>query len=755
MCRKKALTLVVLSSVINMQASLLLTLRGQDIVINVDVGRDDRAGNGNISEYGKKPYGSLAGNSITINKGGNAGRVSGAHSEVVGSYVMNNKAIMNGGQVATICGGELEHKGICSKNTVTINGGQIIDNVYGGHGFEDGSALYNEVEFNGYEGNDLYGGFIGENGEAGYNKVTINSGYIKKSVYGGKVFSGNSFGNHIDIAGGQIDDSVYGGAVVNNGQATSNKVNISSGTAVVVLGGYVHGHGKVEKNVVEIRGGCIKDGIVGGGVEQEGESIANKIVISGGQHGDSGGMYGVVGGVVEDGAATNNVIEISGSPVFSTGTFLYGGHCIKSGNSFTGNTLNIKTNGVKVLEVKNFEKYNFYSPTKKRLVMLEAAKAIDLAGCKVKLHLNDVQGGFEVGDRYVLMVSSSGIKNYDKKCVEGMYERVLERYVFSSKIAVGDTELEVELSGIEINPKDEILTQSVGIGLIFVMDDGSGGKIREELKAELNKSKLLNLKPFVVIDGGSSRYEKGETEIGGVKVAAGLTKGINILYGKIAVGGYVEYGNGKYNTRGIFEGSEVKGKGKTKYVGIGLMGRLEKGSMYVDLMGRLGKHSNDFDSEGMGYGGQDVNYKKENMYAGGLVGVGYKRKITKKVGIDVNGALNVIREPGKEVTLDTEDVIKFEGITMCKTKVGIKGEYEAKERIKPYIGLGYEEMMGKAQGKLKELALPNRELKGGSFVGGIGINAELWKINIGCGLECYTGIREGIDGMLKVKYYLS
>lgn len=76
-------------------------------------------------------------------------------------------------------------------------------------------------------------------------------------------------------------------------------------------------------------------------------------------------IYGGYGGT---GAVTGNSVTISGRPIFAADIVIYGGYSA-SGGEVSGNILNIKSTGITVSNIKNFDVYNFICPILCRLVM--------------------------------------------------------------------------------------------------------------------------------------------------------------------------------------------------------------------------------------------------------------------------------------------------------------------------------------------------------------------------------------------------
>ncbi|GHT41727.1 hypothetical protein FACS189443_3890 [Planctomycetales bacterium] len=186
----------------------------------------------------------------------------------------------------------------------------------------------------------------------------------------------SAIGNSVTVNSGGTVDTVFGEYAFANSAAataTSNSVTFSGGTAQGgVYGGYACGGGgsTASDNIVNIDYGALVSGDVCGGKAgtfgDESKAQRNQVFI-GGQV--SGNVYG---GQAEsytptsDRATYNSVTLLPGA-AFDTSKTIYGGYYISNyssggGDYFSGNTLNVKTSGLAVGNLQNFQFYNFYLP---------------------------------------------------------------------------------------------------------------------------------------------------------------------------------------------------------------------------------------------------------------------------------------------------------------------------------------------------------------------------------------------------------
>ena len=255
------------------------------------------------------PYGTVSGNSVTVN-----GDSTNITQEVIGGYaygeetgtktstVTNNSVTVNGGTLASVSGANMggywAAPGTASDNTVTINAGLIKGDIRGAFGYDKaeenkvyikggtvdfyndsfsvtggesgtGTASNNEVIISdGTAGNENGGGIRGGmswRGQANENKVTISGGTVKGAVYGGMnstltgrtIYSGDTPEEHTPLTGtvsqngviisaGTVTGKIYGG--LGAVSASGNTVTIKD-NAKVEEGSAVYGGSAMAKYV--------------------------------------------------------------------------------------------------------------------------------------------------------------------------------------------------------------------------------------------------------------------------------------------------------------------------------------------------------------------------------------------------------------------------------------------------------------------------------------------------------------------------
>ena len=293
-----------------------------------------------------------------------------------------------GGKVTSIYGGYTEGAGAVTKNTVTVTGGTLEGDVYGGYiakedsigevsgnriTLQNGAATFayggytkgrgavkdNTVNFSGSESTDrIAGGYIenaNSSAEASGNKVFF-TGNTAVDIHGALSEGTGALKRNTVTFGGDDStaDSIYGALSKNQGDVKENGVTLSGGTIEENVCGAVT-DGTAQNNFVTMTGGTVKKDLVGGIGYQ---STGNTVTISGGTV--EGGVYGGKTTGASGSRASNNTVNLGAEDGTYTAnlstTSIYGDN---STDGAVNNTLNVRSKGITVNQVSNFDKYNF------------------------------------------------------------------------------------------------------------------------------------------------------------------------------------------------------------------------------------------------------------------------------------------------------------------------------------------------------------------------------------------------------------
>ena len=390
------------------------------------------------------------------------GYIEGSHTEVSAGYAVKGDSTGNG---LTISGGSISrtsadhfvsagfsYEGNARGNTLTVTGGELGTEAYGGYvRTGTGEASDNRVELSGStsavtrltagwsggadaRGNSLVmsSGTVRESltggdsltGLASGNKIEIHGGEVGKHVYAGHTDRGGASANELLIDGGTIAGSAYGSFIADNSSRTAEGSKISFGgtaTAEFLVGGY-SARGDAVGNEVTVSGGTVRMNVMGG----ESRSAAarnNTVRVTGGTIGTGSDEGFVHGGYSNTGSADNNTVILEGAPDLG-GTRLYGGATGNGhGDMRTGNTLEIRTSGLKAVNVGNFANYRFILPEKTTagttVLTLTDAKGTDISNSSVGVAVAGGKPLLRKGDSVTLLANEHGLK------AEGMTQQRL------------------------------------------------------------------------------------------------------------------------------------------------------------------------------------------------------------------------------------------------------------------------------------------------------------------------------------------
>ena len=711
--------------------------------------------------------GDVTDNSVIISGGSISGDVYGAYTKGAGA-VSNNSVIISGAAAEVtrdVFGAMTEGSGAVAYNSVKVTDGLLNHEACGGMS-TDGIAEYNSVKVSGGTINmSTYGG--GSMGNiARYNSVTITGGTVKGSVTGG-VSEINAIENKVWISGGSIGGDVYG-ADSRDGSATGNEV-IISGTPTFdsTYGTDIYGSstydGEITGNKVTISGAPVFNisdpdsgvKIYGGYVENDGSVTGNSVEISGDMNFAAAlEIYGGYSGGT--GAVTGNSVTISGRPTFTDDTVIYGGYS-KSGGEVSGNILNIKNTDITVSNIKNFDVYNFYLPDTVQSgdVLLTVTggstnEQTDLKNSTVNVGIAGSAPALQSGDNVTLLHNANGVLA-DATTVYGkITQGVSLEYDFTTVLENGDSLVTtITRTGISDDTKSLVETQAAAVGFINSGADllaGSGITSMSEV-ATAEDSTI-----FGAMSGGSMRYDTGShADVKGYNFALGMGKAVVNNAGKLTFGPFVEYGYGNYTS---YLDNGVRGDGKTKYYGVGVLARQDNNSgVYYEGSLRYGRMDADYASNDLGPAGVHSSYDSSSAYYGVHLGIGKVTELNDTTKADVYAKLLYTHQNDDSVTLQGEgngEVYDFDAVDSTRARVGARVSKAYSERGTGYVGLAYEyEFDGEARATVKGFSTPSPSIKGSSGLLELGYILQPKGVNdptINIGLQGWSGKKQGVTG---------
>ena len=681
--------------------------------------------------------------------------------------LIDNSVMISGGKIGDVVfGAYTEGSGIVAYNSVTLTDGLINGEVYGGASTKNGIAEYNSVTVSGGTINMLATGGVSIDNVARYNNVTVTGGTIKGSIYGG-MSEINAIENKVMISGGNIGGDVFGAESKAESSATGNEVIISgTPTFESAYGTNIYGastfDGEITGNKVTISGRPVFNfndpdkniKIYGGYVDRDGNVTGNSVEINGDMNfTESLEIYGGYGGT---GAVTGNSVTISGRPIFAADSVIYGGYSA-SGGEVSGNILNIKSTGITVSNIKNFDVYNFYLPDTVQAgdVLLTVTggssnEQTDLKGSSVNVGITGSAPALKSGDNVTLLHNANGILADETTVYGKMTQGVSLEYDFTTVLQNGDSLVTTIIkSGISDDTKSLVETQAAAVGFI---NSGADLLVSSGITSMSKVTSAEDNAIFGAMSGGSMRYDTGShADVKGYNFALGMGKAVANNAGRLTFGPFVEYGYGDYTS---YLDNGVRGDGKTKYYGVGVLARQDNNSgVYYEGSLRYGRMDADYASNDLGTAGVHSSYDSSSAYYGAHLGIGKVTGLNDTTKADVYAKLLYTHQNGDSVTLQGEgngEVYDFDAVDSTRARVGARVSKAYSERGTGYVGLAYEyEFDGEARATVKGFSTPAPSIKGSSGLVELGYILQPQGVNdptINIGLQGWGGKKQGFTG---------
>lgn len=680
--------------------------------------------------------------------------------------LIDNSVMISGGKIGDVVfGAYTEGSGIVAYNSVTLTDGLLNGEVYGGASTKNGIAEYNSVTVSGGTINMLATGGVSMDNVARYNNVTVTGGTIKGSIYGGMSES-NAIENKVMISGGNIGGDVCGAESKAESSATGNEVIISgTPTFESAYGTNIYGastfDGEITGNKVTISGRPVfkfndpdkNIKIYGGYVDRDGNVTGNSVEINGDMNfTEALEIYGGYGGT---GAVTGNSVTISGRPIFAADSVIYGGYSVSG--EVSGNILNIKSTGITVSNIKNFDVYNFYLPDTVQAgdVLLTVTggsshEQTDLKGSSVNVGITGSAPALKSGDNVTLLQNANGILADGTTVYGKMTQGVSLEYDFTTVLQNGDSLVTTIIkSGISDDTKSLVETQAAAAGFI---NSGADMLVSSGITSMSKVTSAEDNAIFGAMSGGSMRYDTGShADVKGYNFALGMGKAVANNAGRLTFGPFVEYGYGDYTS---YLDNGVRGDGKTKYYGVGVLARQDdKSGVYYEGSLRYGRMDADYASNDLGTAGVHSSYDSSSAYYGAHLGIGKVTGLNDTTKADVYAKLLYTHQNGDSVTLQGEgngEVYDFDAVDSTRARVGARVSKAYSERGTGYVGLAYEyEFDGEARATVKGFSTPAPSIKGSSGLVELGYILQPQGVNdptINIGLQGWGGKKQGFTG---------
>jgi len=586
-------------------------------------------------------------------------------------------------------------------NTLNISGGKIKEAVYGGHGLV--AAEGNKVFIGGgvFEKPEIYGGRSFRN-DAADNIVDIDKGAdFKQSaqIYGGHSIGRNVEYNVVSIRkdSGIKDGSRIVGGESQEGSAKGNEVDVDADAleAKVDIYGGVSNEGEAKANKVTINGGTFQEPKIIAGESTKGSAASNTLNLNGGSFEGPADMFA---GKSRDGSTVNNIVNLNARGLDLSGIKIWGGFTSDTAQDyFTGNTINVREKNIKASAIYNFEFLNFYipvgfAPATDKMLTLEHAPNL----AKSKIGVGMMNGGvLNGGDKLTLIEATNGDIIYptDMSNQTGQLQTGVSA-IYQFKLKKDDGANKKLLAVVKNNKRGKPLLLPYPKN---ILETTIG-----ELDMLLSSSDLISSTSFETDNNGvfasastsSTRLKSGShVDLKSFNAIAGLAKGFE---GNKA-GAFVEFGGGKYDSFNDFDKIDVRGNGKFKYIGLGIVAKFNLPSnFYISSSFKAGKIKSDYKSDMPAI--TTAKYEATRGYYSAHLGLGKIIGINDASNIDIYSKVLLNKLDKKEIEVVGDKFLLDSTISLLG-KLGLRYNYAPNEKLDIYAGTSYErEFKGEAKG---------------------------------------------------------
>ena len=692
-------------------------------------------------------------------------------------------------------------------------------NGAGGVGGMGGGSIYGGLSLGGAgggmkgdggSGGDVYNNSVtltdvvltGSKGGDGGTAVQSSTSGGVGGMGGGSVYGGLSIGgaaglfDFLDLSGGS------GGAA---GKVTNNHLLLTNVTLTGAAGGS-GGSGSSADGMAGMNGGSVYGGLSAGGAGADaggngGQVTDNSIVLSGTSSlsGDIYGGYSSGGAADTDsgglaglgGNANNNTVTLQGPDLTIAGS-VYGGYSVdgdgtvQNSRAFTGNTLNLNGYRGSLAGIYNFETYNWVLPkdvvNQDTLIRITGTDKVQLDNTRHTIAMENDGNRLNAGDIVTLIDKAEGTPTLTTQQVkQGHF------IIYDASLKTRNDGLVLSIDGKQdatpagrINPTSKAFLEGRAASLAFtnqgadLISDYAIGAADSSVKRARQDG--INLTPFVLLNGGSSRYNTGShVDVRGFNMLFGVATGLELKdQSAVTLGVFAERGDGDYDSYNRFSDyGSVHGTGNVRYTGGGALFHMDvagtalnktpssstrgHAGLYLDGSVRTGNADLSFDSHDLTDAeGVRGTYNKKSKYYGAHGAVGYVLNLDEQQSLDVYSRYTWTRLEADKVSIG-KDTLSFNTSDSSRLRLGSRYSYAYTQRIKPYVGAAYEhEFKGDVSGSAYDLSIEKPVLGGstGIFEVGVTMNplASAEALSIDVGVQGYVGEREGGAGTLKASY---
>jgi len=250
---------------------------------------------------------------------------------------------------------------------------------------------------------------------------------------------------------------------------------------------------------------------------------------------------------------------------------------------------------------------------------------------------------------------------------------------------------------------------------------------------------------FASTIASSTRFKSGShVDLKSFNAAVGLAK----EFKENKAGAFVEFGGGKYNSFNYFDKIDVRGSGKFKYMGLGIITKFNlPNSFYISSGFKAGKMKSDYESDMPAI--TTAKYEATRDYYSAHLGLDKAIDINDVSSIDMYSKV-LLNKLGKKEVEVVGDKFLLDSTVSLLVKLGFRYNYTLSEKLDVYAGTSYErEFKGEAKGHnlTHSAAIKSPSIKGKTY--SIELGAKLNTANnikLDFNLQGMTGKKRGING---------
>ncbi|MDR2460184.1 MAG: hypothetical protein LBE38_05315 [Deltaproteobacteria bacterium] len=266
---------------------------------------------------------------------------------------------------------------------------------------------------------------------------------------------------------------------------------------------------------------------------------------------------------------------------------------------------------------------------------------------------------------------------------------------------------------------------------------------------------------FSFSGGSNSLGDEGQVDINSYSVVLGVGCGRSFSSGVASFAVLVEGGAADFESTTV-GGRDINAEGTTEYLGGGLAARFDfkgisQGHFYSQIALHFGKIRTNYKAPHFKTPvGNDLGYRMDSDYVGGLVGVGFVFNLSQTASLDLSTKYLVTQIQGGSAKSNMGQDISIEKATSQRIKGALTYFQSLGTNFSFSMGMGVEhEFDGEQYTSVEGYRFASTDTKGASFTLDAGIHFRpsiSSPLSISIGTQGSLGRRKGVTGALNLNY---